>query len=82
MITPTSGVLQGFTGDSLCVGQAQQPAFTLSAFPSGSLVRDPPAVPELAAGVGLIPGSGRSAGGGKWHPHPSILAWGSLDREA
>ena len=25
--------------------------------------------------MGLVPGSGRSLGGGKWQPHSSILAW-------
>ena len=40
------------------------------AFPGGSAVKNPPA---NARDVGLIPGSGRSLGVGKWQPTPGFL---------
>ena len=35
-------------------------------------VKNPPAVQETGD-VGLIPGLGRSLGGGKWHPTPVFM---------
>ena len=43
-------------------------------FPGGTVVRNPPASAGHAKDVGLIPGSGRSLGGGK-ATHSSLLAW-------
>ena len=40
-------------------------------FPGGSMAKNPPA---NAGDAGLIPGSGRSPGGGNGN-HSSILAW-------
>ena len=42
-------------------------------FPDGSVVKNPPA---NAGDVGLIPGSGRSSGGG--HGSPFQYSWASL----
>ena len=42
-------------------------------FPGGSVVKNLPADTEDARGAGLIPGWGRSPGGGKWKPTPVFL---------
>ena len=45
----------------------------LRGFPGSSVVKNPPA---SVGDMGLIPGSGRSPGGGDVNPlHSSILAW-------
>ena len=43
-------------------------------FPGGTVVKNPPGNARIARDVGLIPGSGRSPGGGHDNP-PSSLAW-------
>ena len=45
-------------------------------FPSGSEVKNPPAVQKPPGDVGLIPGSGRSLEGGYGNPL-QYSAWGS-----
>ena len=39
-------------------------------FPGGSVVKN---LPAKAGNLGLIPGSGRSPGGGAWQPTPVFL---------
>ena len=48
-------------------------------FPGGSVVKNPPA---SAGDAGLIPGSGRSPGEGKWQPTPVFLPWKSRGQKS
>ena len=67
MITPTSSVLQGFTGVSLCVCARHRPVLLNSSlFVHYWWLGDKGSTCSAGdtAGVDLIPGSGRSAGGG------------------
>ena len=48
-------------------------------FPSGSVVKNPPA---NAGDLGSIPGPGRSPGGGNGHPLQYSCLENSMDREA
>ena len=41
-------------------------------FPGGSVVKNPPAGAGEAGDTGLIPGFGRSPGGGNWQPTPVL----------
>ena len=43
-------------------------------FPGGRVVKNPPAIAGDARDTGLIPGSGRSSGGGNGNPL-QYLAW-------
>ena len=42
-------------------------------FPGGAVLKNPPANAGYRRDVGLIPGSGRSSGGGNGNPHSRIL---------
>ena len=42
-------------------------------FPSGPVVKNPPASVRHAGDASLIPGWGRFSGEGKWHPAPVFL---------
>ena len=48
-------------------------------FPSGSVVKNPPA---NAGDAGLIPGSGRSPGGGNGNPHQYSYLQNPMERRA
>ena len=45
----------------------------LAGFPGGSVVKNPPANAGDAGDTGLIPGSGKSPGGGNGKPTPIFL---------
>ena len=47
--------------------------FSNNGFPGRAVVKNPPANTGNARDVDLIPGSGRSPGGGKWQPTPVFL---------
>ena len=51
-------------------------------FPGGSLVKNPPANAGDAGGLGLIPGLGRSPGGGSGNPLQYSHLENSMDRGA
>ena len=48
--------------------------YTVLGFPSGTVIKNPPASAGDARDAGSIPGSGRSLGGGN-ATYSSILAW-------
>ena len=52
----------------------------LSNFPGGSAVKNLPVDAGAAGDVGLIPGSGRSLGGGNGKPHQYSCQDNSMDR--
>ena len=51
-------------------------------FPGGAVVKSPPANAGDARDAGLIPGSGRSPGGGHENPHQYSCLENPVDREA
>ena len=53
-----------------------------SGFPSGTEVKNPPANAGDSGGLGLIPGSGRSAGGGHGYPLQCSCLENPMDRGA
>ena len=54
----------------------------LSNFPGGSAVKNLPVDAGAAGDVGLIPGSGRSLGGGNGKPHQYSCQDNSMDNRA
>ena len=55
---------------------------TLWDFPSGSVVKNPPANAEAAGDIGSILGLGRSPGGGNGNPLQYSCLENPMDREA
>lgn len=51
-------------------------------FPGGAVVKDPPGSAGDARGMGSVPGSGRSLGGGNGNPLQYSCLENSMDREA
>ena len=51
-------------------------------FPGGSIVKNPLANAGDSGDMGLIPGSGRSPGGGNGNPYPYSCLENLMDREA
>ena len=51
-------------------------------FPGGSMVKNPPSNAGEAGNVGLIPGLGRSPGGGHGNPLQYSCLENPMDREA
>ena len=51
-------------------------------FPGGSIVKNPPANAGDTGNMGLIPGSGRSTGGGNGKPFQYSCLGNSVDRGA
>ena len=51
-------------------------------FPGGSVVRNPPTNVGAAGDAGLIPGSGRSPGGGNGNPFHNSCLGNPMDRGA
>ena len=51
-------------------------------FPGGSMVKNPPAVQKMWEGMGLVPGSGGSPGGGSGNPLQYSCWENPMDRRA
>ena len=69
--SPVPGILQPRTLECLAI----------SGTSGKKKKKRPPANAEDPGDVGLIPGSGRSPGAGKWQPTPVFLPGESMDRE-